>query len=116
MAPDINVIFQTVYAWILNFLQEFLPRYILPNLQLIIQILLIVVVGYISGRILKAVVKKILSVAGLKRMTTRTFTEDVLRVTGYKGDVVEFIGDLVKWSVYIVTIAVGVQEWCVGRV
>jgi small-conductance mechanosensitive channel len=109
MAFDINAFLQGAYAWIVSFLQDFLPRYILPNLQLIIQIILIILVGYLAGRISKAVVKKILFVTGLRRMTARTFTEDVLKATGYTGDVVEFIGDLVKWSIYILTIAVVVQ-------
>jgi len=109
MAPDINAIIETTYTWIINFAKDFLPRYVFPHLQLIIQILLIIVVGYISGRICKAVVRKILSVAGLRRATARTWTEDVLRVTGYRGDVVEFIGDLVKWSIYILTLAVVIQ-------
>ncbi|UCC91519.1 MAG: mechanosensitive ion channel [Candidatus Aenigmatarchaeota archaeon] len=109
MAFDINAFLQSTYAWIINFLQELFPKYILPNLQFIIQIILIIVVGYIAGRISKAVVKKILYVVGLRRLTARTFTEDVLKASGYKGDVVEFIGDLVKWSIYILTLAVVVQ-------
>ncbi len=109
MAFDINEFLQVAYTWIINFLQEFFPRYVIPNLQFIIQIILIIVVGYVAGRISKAIVRKILYVTGLKRMTARTWTEDVLRVTGYKGDVAEFIGDLVKWSIYILTLAVIVQ-------
>ncbi|MCK4531444.1 MAG: mechanosensitive ion channel [Candidatus Aenigmarchaeota archaeon] len=109
MAFDINEFLQVAYAWIINFLQEFFPRYVIPNLQFIIQIILIIVVGYIAGRVCKAIVRKILYVTGLKRMTARTWTEDILRVTGYKGDVAEFIGDLVKWSIYILTLAVIVQ-------
>ncbi len=109
MAFDINAFLQSTYAWIVNFLQEFLPKYISPNLQLIIQIVLIIVVGYIAGRISKAVIGKILYVVGFRRMTARTWTDDVLKAAGYKGDVVEFIGDLVKWSIYILTIAVIIQ-------
>ena len=109
MAFDINEFLQVAYAWIINFLQEFFPKYVIPNLQFIIQIILIIVVGYIAGRVSKAIVRKILYVTGLKRMTARTWTEDILRVTGYKGDVAEFIGDLVKWSIYILTLAVIVQ-------
>lgn len=109
MAFDINEFLQASYAWVVNFLQEFLPKYVLPNLQFIIHIILIIVVGYIAGRVCKAIVRKILYVTGLKRMTARTWTEDILRVTGYKGDVAEFIGDLVKWSIYILTLAVVIQ-------
>jgi len=109
MAFDINAFLQAAYAWIINFLKELLPKYILPNLQFIVQIVLIIVVGYIAGRISKAIIRKILYVVGLRRMTARTWTEDVLKAAGYKGDVVEFIGDLVKWSIYILTLAVVIQ-------
>ena len=109
MAFDINSFMQGSYDLIVNFSQEFLPTYIFPNLQFIIQIILIILVGYVAGRISKAVVKKILFVAGLRRMTARTWTEDVLKAAGYKGDVVEFIGDLIKWSIYILTLAVVIQ-------
>lgn len=109
MAFDINEALQPALSWAGNFSQEFFPKYILPNLQFIIQIILIILVGYIAGRIAKAVVKKILFVAGLKRMTARTWTDDVLKSVGYRGDVVEFIGDLVKWSIYLLTLAVIVQ-------
>ena len=109
MAFDINSFMETLYAMLLGFMQDFFPYFIVPNLQLIIQIVMIILVGYIAGRISKAIVRKILGIVGLKRMTTRTLTEDILRVTGYNGDVVEFIGDLVKWSIYILTLTMIIQ-------
>lgn len=109
MASDINAFFEGAYAWLVSFFQEFIPTFIFPNLQLIIQIVLIILVGYIAGRIAKAVIKKILFVAGLRRLTAKTWTEDVLKAAGYKGDVVEFIGDLVKWSIYVLTLTVVIQ-------
>lgn len=109
MTLDVIALLQEVYAWILSFIQDFIPNYIVPNLQLIIQILGIIIVGYIAGRISKAVIRRILSVTGLRRLTARSWTEDVLRLTGYRGNVVEFIGDIVKWSIYVLTIAVVIQ-------
>ncbi len=109
MAPGIETLLQTVYAWIMGFIEGFLPKYVLPNLQLIIQIILILLVGYIIGKAAKAIARKILNVAGLKRITSKSLTEDILKITGYKGNIVELIGDLVKWTIYIITLAVVVQ-------
>ncbi|NIP40251.1 MAG: mechanosensitive ion channel [Candidatus Aenigmarchaeota archaeon] len=106
---DLNSFLQSLQAWTVSFFEQLVPEYILPNLQLIIQIIIILLVGYIVGKLAKVVVTKILSVAGLKRITAKTWTEEVLRVTGYKGNIVDFIGDLIKWSIYIVTLAVVVQ-------
>jgi len=106
---DINAFLESLNAFTLSFFEQIIPGYILPNLQLIIQIIIILLVGYIIGKIGKIVVAKILLVAGLKRITAKTWTEDVLKVTGYKGNVVDLIGDLIKWSIYIVTLAVVVQ-------
>jgi small-conductance mechanosensitive channel len=109
MAMDVNTFLHSLYVWLMSFFKNFLPEYILPNLQLIIQIVIILLVGYIAGKIGKVVVTKILYVAGLKRITAKTWTEDILKVTGYKGNVVELIGDLVKWCVYIIFLAIIVQ-------
>jgi len=106
---DLNAILQSIQAWLLSFFEHLVPNYILPNIQIIIQIITILIVGYVVGKIAKIVISKILYVAGLKRVTTKTWAEDILRVTGYRGNIVELIGDLVKWSIYIVTLAVVVQ-------
>lgn len=106
---DLNSFLESIQSWTVSFFKQLVPEYILPNLQLIIQIIIILLVGYVAGKITKIVVTKILSVAGLKRITAKTWTEEVLKVTGYKGNIVDFIGDLIKWSVYIVTLAVVVQ-------
>lgn len=106
---DLNTFLESLQAWLVSFFKQFVPEYILPNLQLIIQIIIILLIGYLVGKIGKVVVTKILSVAGLKRITAKTWTEDVLKVTGYKGNIVDLIGDLIKWCVYIITLAVVVQ-------
>lgn len=106
---DINAFLQYVHAYLVSFFRQLLPNYIIPNLQLIIKIVVIFAVGYVAGKISKIIITKILSVAGLRRVTIKTWTEDVLKITGYKGNVVDLIGDLIKWSIYIVTLAVVVQ-------
>jgi len=106
---DLNAFLESLQAWLVSFFRQLVPEYILPNLQLIIQIVIILLVGYLVGKTSKVVVTKILSVAGLRRITAKTWTEDVLKVTGYKGNIVDLIGDLVKWGIYIITLAVVVQ-------
>ncbi len=106
---DANAILHGLQSWFAGFIGEIIPHYILPNIWLIIQIIVVLVVGYIAGKVSKAVVKKILRVVGLKRITAKIWAEDVLRVTGYRGNIIELIGDIVKWSIYIITLAVVVQ-------
>jgi hypothetical protein len=100
---------QSAWFWIINLLNRLIPDYILPNFQLIIQIVILLVVGYIVGRVVKIIVVKLMGIVGLKRITTRTWAESVLKATGYRGSIVELIGDLVKWLVYILFLAVIIQ-------
>jgi hypothetical protein len=109
MIESIIAILQNIWVWIVGFLNQFIPNYILPNLQLIIQIIILLFVAYIIGKIGKIITTKILGVVGLKRITAKTWAESILRVTGYKGTIVELIGDLVKWLIYILFLAVIIQ-------
>lgn len=109
MSIDLSTYANQLSLWTATLVENFLPKYIMPNLQIIIQIILILVIGYIIGKAGKAVATKILSVAGLKRITAKSWTEDILKITGYKGNIVELIGDLVKWCIYIITLAAVVQ-------
>jgi small-conductance mechanosensitive channel len=85
------------------------PDYIVPNISLIIYVILLLVAGYIAGKLGKLIVTKILAAVGLKRITTKTWAESVIRVTGYKGTIVELIGDIVKWIIYIAFIGIIIQ-------
>jgi len=100
---------QSLWIWLVSLAERFIPNYILPNLQIIVQVVILLIVAYIVGKIVKAVTVKILSVVGFKRMTTRSWAESVLKVTGYRGSIVELIGDLVKWFVYIVFLGIIIQ-------
>ena len=94
--------FASLWAWFADFIGNLGPNYILPNLRVFAQVVILLVVAYIAGRISKAIVVKILSVAGLKKMTVRNWTDDILKAIGYKGTIVSLIGDLVKWFIYII--------------
>ena len=98
---DINEFLQSLWSWLMQFVNEFVPNYILPNLQLIIQVGLLLVVAYLLGKIGKAVAVKLLSLAGLRKVTVRSWTDDILKAMGYRGNIVSLIGDLVKWFIYI---------------
>lgn len=106
---------QQIYSALMNFVSEFVPNIIVPNLQLIIQVILLLIIGFIVGKISKSIVTKFLAVIGLKKITMRSWLGSILKVTGYKGTVVELIGDLVKWLIYILFLAfiiqtLGIQE------
>lgn len=100
------------YAWtgIATFVQRFVPDYVVPNISLIIYVLLLLIAGYIAGKLGKLIVTKILAAVGLKRLTTKTWAESVIRVTGYKGTIVELIGDIAKWIIYIAFLGIIIQE------
>lgn len=100
----INEILQSTWIWITNFTNNVMPVYILPNIQIIIQVVILLIVGYIGGKLGKMIIVKILSVTGLKKITIRTWTEDILNAMGYRGTIVGLIGDLVKWFIYILVL------------
>ncbi len=103
MAQDI---FTAIWVWITSGLSRLIPDYIMPNIQLLIQIIILLVVAYVVGKIGKTIVVNIFGRTGLRRIISRTWTESVLKATGYKGTVIELIGDLVKWLIYILFLAV----------
>lgn len=99
---DVGAFFQSVWLWISDFSARLIPDYIIPNLTIILQLILIVVSAYIVGKIGKFLTKRLLNIVGLKRLTEKSWAESVLRITGYKGSIVELISDLVKWLIFIV--------------
>lgn len=102
---DINALILSLWAWIEDFLTNLLPVYIFPNLEIIIKIAIILIVGYVVGKFGKYTAVKILSVTGLRKLFTRSWAESVIKTTGYKGNVVELVGDLIKWLIYILFFA-----------
>lgn len=103
MAQDILT---AIWTWIVSGLSRLIPDYILPNIQILIQIVILLIVAYVVGRIGKVIVVNIFGKTGLRRIITRGWAESVLKATGYKGTVIELIGDLVKWLIYIMFLAV----------
>ncbi len=98
---DINHVLEPLWLWLNSFASQIIPNYILPNLQLIIQVLSILIIGYVVGRIAKSITIRLLAMAGLKKITLKTWTDDILRAVGYRGNIIGLIGDLVKWFIYI---------------
>ncbi len=101
--------FGGLWAWLVSFFTGLIPNYILPNLQIILQVLILLIVAYVSGRVGKALTVKLLSVAGLKKITIRSWTDDILKAVGYRGTIVSLIGDLVKWFIYILVLSTIIQ-------
>jgi small-conductance mechanosensitive channel len=109
MAMDIQEFLNSLWAWLVNFVSSFPGTYILPNLQIIIQVAIILIVGYVLGKLGKAITIKLLSVAGLKKVTIRSWTDDILKAVGYRGNIVGLIGDMVKWFIYIVVLGIIIE-------
>ena len=102
-------ILESLYSTIIGVLNSIIPNYILPNLQPIMLILVLLVVAYIVGKVVRLVAIKLLNVIGLKRVTAKSWAESMLKVAGYKGSIVELIADLVKWLIYILFLAIIIQ-------
>jgi small-conductance mechanosensitive channel len=98
---DINEFLQSLWTWLVDFAGSFPETYILPNLQLIIQVIALIILAYVLGKIGKAITVKLLSIAGLKKVTIRSWTDDILKAVGYRGNIVSLIGDMIKWFIYI---------------
>ncbi len=96
-------------AWIEESITVTTPNFIISHIPLIIQLIGLVIAGYIVGKVIKLITVKFLGVVGLKRATSRTWTDVFLRAAGYRGNFVELIGDLIKWLVYILFIAIIIQ-------
>jgi small-conductance mechanosensitive channel len=105
----VSTILESLYQKASSFIGNIIPTYIIPHLQLIMQILILLIVAYIAGKIIKIISIKILNIVGLKRVTSKSWVESILKVAGYKGSIVELIGDLVKWLVYILFLAIIIQ-------
>jgi small-conductance mechanosensitive channel len=106
---DVMEFLQSLWAWLVDFFSNFAPNYIFPNLQLIIQVGILLIVAYILGKIGKAITVKLLSVAGLKKVTIRSWTDDILKAVGYRGNIVSLIGDMVKWFIYIMVLGLIIE-------
>ncbi|MBU0898667.1 MAG: mechanosensitive ion channel [Nanoarchaeota archaeon] len=100
---------QAITSDISVFFANFTPNYIIPNLKLITQILLMLLFAYIVGRIGKAITVKILSMIGLKKSNVKSMTDNTLKAIGYGGSVVDLIGDLVKWFIYLIFLGVIIE-------
>ena len=106
---DVMEFLQSLWAWLVDFFSSFAPNYIFPNLQLIVQVGVLLLVAYILGKIGKAITVKLLSVTGLKKVTIRSWTDDILKAVGYRGNIVGLIGDMVKWFIYIMVIGLIIE-------
>lgn len=95
--------------FLLHYVNQIIPAFINPNLQLIARVGILLLVAFIAGKLGKVLAVKFLGVVGIKKITKKTWAENILKVTGYKGSVVELIGDIVKWIIYILFLGVVLQ-------
>lgn len=106
---DFHALLTSAWIWLLDFLNNLIPVYIIPNFQMILQVIVLIPIAWVAGRIIKAIVVRVIGKAGLKRITNKSWAESVLNATGYSGSIVELIGDLVKWLIYILFLALMIQ-------
>lgn len=106
---DIQEFLTSLWTWLVDFFSRFPENYILPNLQIIIQVAILLLVAYVLGRIGKAITVKLLSIVGLKKVTIRSWTDDILKAVGYRGNIVSLIGDMVKWFIYIIILGLVIE-------
>jgi hypothetical protein len=106
---NVQEFLQLFGANVVDFFSRLIPEYVFPNLQLIIEVIVLFVLAYVIGKIGKAITTRLLIVVGLKRITIRSWTDDILKAVGYRGTIVGLIGDLVKWFIYIIFLGVIIQ-------
>jgi len=99
----------SIWIKLQSFSNQLWPDYIVPNLSAIVFVVILIILAYIIGKIGKFITKKLLSIIGLKRITKKSWAENILKATGYRGNIMELIGDLVKWLIYILFLAVIIQ-------
>lgn len=92
-----------------EFMFQLWPKYIAPNIGLIIYTVFLVFAGYVTGRVCKWIITKTLGIIGIKKITARSWAESVLKITGYRGNIIELMGDIIKWFVYILFLSAIVQ-------
>jgi small-conductance mechanosensitive channel len=106
---NVQEFLQLFGANVVDFFSTLIPEYVVPNLTLIVEVIVLFILAYVIGKIGKAVTTKLLIIVGLKRITIRSWTDDILKAVGYRGTIVGLIGDLVKWFIYIVFLGVIIQ-------
>lgn len=98
-----------IISQIQSFLTQSWPSYLLSNLKLFAYIIAILLVGFVFGKILKKITVRVINRTGLGRVSSNKTWTDMLRAAGYRGNVVQLIGDLVKWIVYIMALSAAIQ-------
>lgn len=68
------------------------------------QIIVLLVVGFVGGRILSEVVSRLLSMTSLDEMAVKSDLQNVLRTLNYRGKLSDFIADVMRWMIYFLTI------------
>lgn len=75
----------------------------LPNPELF-KVALLLVVGFVGGRILSDVVLRLLRMTRLDELGVKSDIQIILRKFNYRGSLSEFIADVLRWGVYALTL------------
>lgn len=68
------------------------------------QVIVLLVVGFVGGRILSEVVSRLLSMTALDEMAVKSDLQSVLRTLNYRGKLSDFIADTMRWLIYVLTV------------
>lgn len=75
----------------------------IPNPQLL-QVILLLVLFFVGGRILSEVVLRLLRMTSIDELAVKSDIQLVLRKLGYRGTLSAFIADTVRWVVYVLVV------------
>ncbi len=82
-----------------SLIRSYIPELILAAI--------IVLVGFVVGKILKEIIIKIGEISGFDKISKGT--NKILKKFGYRKSTIEFIGELVKWVVFILFFGAAIQ-------
>jgi len=70
----------------------------------LIDAFVILVIGFVGGRIVAQLIRRLLVILKLDEAGVRLNIQGLLKNFGYTGTLSEFFADLVKWSIYVLSI------------
>ncbi len=88
-------------------LQQLIGMFNLENSPQIINFFIVLVLGFICGRVSRWIVVKFSSIFDLPKFTRGT--DKLIHKLGYSGNTIEMIADLFKWTIYILFIGIAIQ-------
>ena len=74
-----------------------------------LKVVLILLVGFITGNVLKKILMKFFDITGILNLTKNNAIGRGLADIGYKGGLLELIVDILKWTIYLIGLIVSAE-------